>query len=103
MVFGIVKAHGGHITCHSEPGAGTTFSVYFPVAEEVQEAKDGLIKKPDYAGNQTILIVDDEEMIRKFARGKCSIIGYTVITAENGLKALEIYSQQAETIQPRHT
>ena len=98
MVFGIVKAHGGHITCHSEPGAGTTFSVYFPVAEEVQEAKDGLIKKPDYAGNETILIVDDEEMIRKFAGEMLEIIGYTVITAENGLKALEIYSQQAETI-----
>ena len=98
MVFGIVKAHGGHITCHSQPGAGTTFSVYFPVAEEVQEAKDGLIKKPDHTGNETILIVDDEEMIRKFAGEMLEIIGYTVITAENGLKALEIYSQQAETI-----
>jgi signal transduction histidine kinase/ActR/RegA family two-component response regulator len=98
MVFGIVKAHGGHITCHSQPGAGTTFSVYFPVAEEVQEAKDGLIKKPDHKGNETILIVDDEEMIRKFAGEMLEIIGYTVMTAENGLKALEIYSQQAETI-----
>ena len=98
MVFGIVKAHGGHITCHSQPGAGTTFGVYFPVAEEVQEAKDGLIKKPDHTGNETILIVDDEEMIRKFAGEMLEIIGYTVITAENGLKALEIYSQQAETI-----
>jgi signal transduction histidine kinase/CheY-like chemotaxis protein len=98
MVFGIVKAHGGHITCHSEPGAGTTFSVYFPVAEEAREAKDGLMEKSDHTGNETILIVDDEEMIRKFAGEMLEIIGYTVITAENGLKALEIYSQQAETI-----
>ena len=98
MVFGIVKAHGGHITCHSEPGAGTTFSVYFPVAEEAREATDGLMEKPDHTGNETILIVDDEEMIRKFAGEMLEIIGYTVITAENGLKALEIYSQQAETI-----
>ena len=98
MVFGIVKAHGGHITCHSEPGAGTTFGVYFPVAEEAREAKDGLMEKPDHSGNETILIVDDEEMIRKFAGEMLEIIGYTVITAENGLKALEIYSQQAETI-----
>ncbi|MFH0958786.1 MAG: response regulator, partial [Pseudomonadota bacterium] len=98
MVFGIIKAHRGHITCVSEPGAGTTFSIYFPVAGDIREDKDGSPEDSYNRGTETILIVDDEEMIRKFAGEMLEIIGYKVITAENGLKALEIYSERAETI-----
>jgi signal transduction histidine kinase/ActR/RegA family two-component response regulator len=98
MVFGIIKAHGGHITCLSEPGAGTTFSIYFPVAEDIREAPDGSRDSADNSGNETILIVDDEEMIRNFAGEMLEMLGYTVMKAENGLEALDIYAQQPDKI-----
>ena len=96
-VYGIVKAHGGHITVDSMPGAGTTFKIYFPVlkGENVGiSQKDIEEKDPTLYGKETILLVDDEESLLKLGKEVLCRYGYKVITAENGKKALEIYQRE---------
>ncbi len=98
MVFGIVKSHGGHITCHSEPGAGTVFNIYFP-AIVVEEAGDvSTTLQMPALGTETILLVDDEEYIRDLGKRILSRAGYRVLTAGNGQEAIEIYSQKESEI-----
>ncbi len=96
-VYGIVKAHGGHITVDSMPGVGTTFKIYFPVIK----GENGEISQKDIEenasvpyGKETILFVDDEESLLKLGKEVLCRYGYKVITAENGKKALEIYQRE---------
>jgi len=98
MVFGIVKIHGGHITCYSEPGVGTTFRIYFPVIEtEAQLDAEETIEMP-VGGTETLLLVDDEEQIRILGTEMLSQAGYRVLTASTGQEALEIYRKEAGAI-----
>jgi len=90
-VYGIVKNHSGFINVESEMGEGTTFSVYIPAvdkaADRVQEAASTL-----EGGRETILVVDDEETIRFLVRDVLEEIGYRVLSAGDGLQALELYA-----------
>ncbi|MFH1136750.1 MAG: PAS domain S-box protein [Pseudomonadota bacterium] len=92
-VYGIVQNHGGRIACHSVVGRGTTFRIYLP-AIELQEP--GEAHDPDSGlprgGEETILLVDDEAAIRDFAAQALRKFGYTVLTAANGERALEIFA-----------
>jgi len=98
MVYGIVKQHGGHITCYSEPGAGATFKIYFPVIDsEVKSEKPMDLVVPK-GGTETILLVDDDDSVRDVGKEMLLEYGYCVITASNGREALEIYSAKRETI-----
>ena len=88
-VYGIIKNHKGYIFCESEPGHGTTFSIYLPATEKkeiAQETKGKYIK-----GTGTILVVDDEEFVREMTKNWLKEIGYNVLIAENGLEAVDIY------------
>jgi CheY-like chemotaxis protein len=99
MVYGIVKNHGGYITCSSEPGKGTSFKIYFPIIEENGERLSEHQEKPEMrGGTETILLVDDEESIRDLAEEILRMFGYTVIAAADGEKALEIYREKKEDI-----
>ncbi len=98
MVYGIVKNHGGHITCRSTPEVGTTFKIYFPVFDEGTVLPEHKIEATPNGGSETILLVDDEEMIRSLGEKLLQYAGYTVITAGDGEEALEIYRNRAREI-----
>jgi len=98
MVFGIVQAHHGHITCHSELGGGTVFRIYFPaVAEEASAATAATVKMPTF-GTETILLVDDDNAVRDLAKEILEWAGYKVFTAGNGLEGLEVYRKRCPEI-----
>ena len=98
MVFGIVKSHEGHISCHSKPGTGTAFKIYFP-ATEVEIAWDpGLTLQMPSFGSETILLVDDETSIRDLGKEVLTAAGYKVVTAGNGREALNIYVKAQDEI-----
>jgi PAS domain S-box-containing protein len=98
MVHGIVRQHGGHIRCYSEPGHGTTFNVYFPALLSEEERKETTVTEMPRGGSETILLVDDEEMIRELGSRILSERGYKVITASNGKVALDVYEQRGDQI-----
>ncbi|MBW2170103.1 MAG: response regulator, partial [Deltaproteobacteria bacterium] len=100
MVYGIVKGHGGNITCYSNPGEGTTFKIYFPVLEAEGKGK-GVERKVEEeipGGSEKILLVDDEETILDIVRNMLARSGYTVITAKSGEEAIEVYRAEKEDI-----
>jgi len=99
MVYGIVKSHGGYIMCYSEPDEGTIFKIYFPIVEKEAERVESKKEKiPIKGGNETILLVDDEEAIRELAEDILTRFGYTVFMASDGETALEIYREKREEI-----
>ncbi len=93
-VYGIVKEHDGLIICYSEPGQGTTFKIYFH-AIQTDENVETLESETDIPhGTETILLVDDDEVVRDLAATVLDNFGYQVITAGNGKEALDIYMRQ---------
>lgn len=93
MVYGFVKQSGGHISIYSELGVGTTLKLFFPVSQDVAEQNQDTDIEYDVAalsGNETILLVEDDEMVRQYAREQLLMLGYHVIHASNGQQALEI-------------
>lgn len=93
VVFGIVKQHNGWIACRSEPGKGTRFDIYFPRSLEVAALPAPPAPIAPRKGNETILLVDDEAMIRHLGRSILEQQGYRILQAEDGLIALDVYQQ----------
>jgi len=97
MVYGLVKNHGGYITCYSEPGEGTIFKIYLPIIEkEVEEGPEDMEKAMPRGGSETILLVDDEAFLRDLGEQMLAKFGYTVFAAHDGESALELYRQKKE-------
>ncbi|MFN8613329.1 MAG: response regulator [Vulcanimicrobiota bacterium] len=91
MVYGIVKNHGGTIRLETEPGKGTTFHCYLPLAD--QSVREEVAKaRPMVHGSGKILVVDDEELLRDVACKLLKHLGYQVVTCEDGLQACEYYA-----------
>jgi CheY-like chemotaxis protein len=96
-VYGIIVNHGGFIDVYSKIGEGTTFNVYLPAIEiEVLEEKKG--DEAWVRGCENVLLVDDEELIIDVGHRILTRMGYSVIVARSGKEALEIYSQEKDTI-----
>jgi len=90
MVYGIVKQTGGYVWVYSEPGRGTTFKIYLP---RVEAAPEPLVPKPapvSLRGSETVLMVEDEEAVRRLIRKVLETRGYVVIAAEGGAEALRL-------------
>lgn len=98
IVYGIVKQHNGSIQCYSEPGIGTTFKLYFPAIEQHDDVTLRYEEQKLPRGTETILVVDDEEVVRELATRILSRAGYTVITAANGREALKRYEEHDQVI-----
>lgn len=88
-VWGIVTQSGGHVAVHSVVGQGTTFNVYFPcVSFEAEEAPAEPSLPPTSTGNETVLVVEDEEQVRTLVSSVLRRAGYTVLEAQNGSEGL---------------
>jgi signal transduction histidine kinase/CheY-like chemotaxis protein len=98
-VYGIVKQSGGNIWVYSEPGRGTTFKIYLPreLAATATAAKPRTVPRRS-TGTETILLVEDEEALRKVARRALDAAGYTVLSAADGDEALLICAQHVGDI-----
>lgn len=88
--YGIIKNHAGFITVYSEKGQGTTFNIFLPASSMVAEPEIS-VNEEIIEGYGTILLVDDEEMIINVAEEMIQVLGYKVITATEGEKAIEVF------------
>ncbi len=95
--YGIIKGHGGFINVYSEKGHGTTFGIYLPASEKEVPAEKAPAKEV-LKGYETILIVDDEDMVINVSREILDALGYRVIVARTGQEAIEIYKARQEEI-----
>jgi len=94
--YGIIRNHNGHINVKSEPGKGATFSIYFPVTSN--KVTEELVEESLVKGDDTILIVDDEDYIRDLLKTHLEYLGYTILLARDGLEAVRIYKDKHKTI-----
>jgi len=96
-VYGIIKNHGGMIQVYSEKGEGTTFNIYLPASEK-KIVKEKKLPEKLLAGKETILLIDDEEVILDVGEQLLKKIGHKVITAESGEEAIETYRENKHEI-----
>jgi CheY-like chemotaxis protein len=99
-VYGIVQQMEGSIWVYSEPGKGTTFKIFFPLVQEGAACEAEIAEEKVPAGGQeTILLAEDEEGVRKFVRSMLEKQGYTVLAAANTDEALAIAAQNQDAIE----
>ena len=95
--YGIIKNHGGIINVYSEVGRGTTFTIYLPASTRaIFEEK--IIHAEAKKSTESVLIVDDQDMILAVARDMLKALGYKVFTAQGGKEALAIYNENKKSI-----
>ncbi len=92
-VYGIVKQSGGYVMVQSEIGCGTTFQIYLPRVDGVAEKHAAPVAPTASGGNETVLLVEDEESVRQLVRETLAAKGYRVVEAENGESGMAVATQ----------
>ena len=96
MVFGFVKQSGGHIKIYSEEGHGTSVKIYLPRATGLQQtAAEALVSVDIEGGNETVLVVEDDPLVRRYVMTQIESLGYTTLEAANASDALRIIDDVA--------
>ena len=95
-VYGIVKQHHGHISVQSEVGKGTSFRILFPEVDAPAEVEAKRQTRPKARGSETILIVEDEDIVRRVATQVLDKCGYRILTAASAEQALELARHSSE-------
>ncbi len=95
MVYGVVAQHEGMIRVYSEPGKGTTFKIYLPICERKAGAVGNLVEGPVVGGKETILLAEDDRMVRNLAVRVLEEAGYTVLAAADGAEAVRLFQREA--------
>ena len=96
----IVKSHGGFINCYSEVGKGSVFKVYLPASPDAADVKPAAANQSRLprGNNELVLVVDDEEPIRIFAKSMLERFGYRILLAANGAEAVKLYTSRGNEI-----
>jgi CheY-like chemotaxis protein len=92
-VSGIVRSHRGALKVYSAPGKGTTFKVLFPAMMGAEVGERPATAVRELAGSGTVMVVDDEAVVRQTAKSALERYGYSVLLAEDGRSAVDLYRQ----------
>jgi CheY-like chemotaxis protein len=98
MVYGIVRQHEGLIRAESRVGFGSTFHIFLPLHHETASRPSAATPAPNVRGDETILVAEDEALIRELLKETLSDLGYTVLLADNGADALALFSKDPVAI-----
>jgi PAS domain S-box-containing protein len=99
VVLGIVRAHKGAVTVESKPGKGSAIRVFLPVSnEQVLSQPNDAAQSLEIAVGGTVLMVDDDEMLRKLGENMLRRLGFKVLLASDGVEALEVFEQHKDEI-----
>ena len=94
MVFGFVKQSGGHVKIYSEEGHGTSVKIYLPRAMGLQQtAAEALVSADIEGGNETVLVVEDDALVRRYVMTQIESLGYTTLEAANASDALRFIDE----------
>jgi CheY-like chemotaxis protein len=98
VVHGVILQSGGHITVESEVGQGTTFRLYFPIHQRVLDQPRAEAEQAPSRGQETLLLVEDEDGVRAMALASLALHGYTVLTAGDPHRARQLFQEHRDTI-----
>ena len=99
VVLGIVRQHGGAVTVETDPGRGSIFRVFLPVSDQaVLRPPEQASQSPESGGGGTMLLVEDEPMVRKMSEAVLRSLGFAVLVAQDGVEAVEIFRHHAREV-----